>query len=189
MGGFTRNPQRPLDKTGGHSAPTRGATPRTAPSPVLAFSSLVQLNCIYFIFCSHPPPPRHIDTIPPFSNPPLLSVFALAVPGLQREPPAAPAATETCVPCSAACSPRLRLFSWLSFLLTPPSPPRPPRRAPASKRGQPRNQRRRLQEGQLETALKRLNFFPQIYTGIKLDTPSSLSKPTPLLFLKVAKRK
>lgn len=77
---------------------------------------------------------------------------------------------------------------FLSFSLLPP-PPTPPRRAPASKRGQPRNQRRRLQEGQLETALKRLNFFPQIYTGIKLDTPSSLSKPTPLLFLKVAKRK
>lgn len=57
-----------------------------------------------------------------------------------------------------------------------------PSGATASKRGQPRNQRRKLQEGQLETALKRLNFFPQIYPGIKLDTPQFVLEASPHLF-------
>lgn len=159
MGGFTRNPQRLLDETRGFFAPTRAAPPHTAPSPALPSSSPAQLNCIYLISAVTPPPPRHIDTIPPFSNPLSSPSLLLAVPGLHREPPAAPAATETCAPSSKARTPQLVPLGssyFRSFSLLPP----PPCGAPASKRGQPRNQRRRIHEGQLETALKRLNFFP-----------------------------
>lgn len=158
MGGFTRNPQRPLDKTGDTRRPP-GLRPHAGPLPRLWLPAASRSSAAFTLLLHHPPPPRHtaqyLLSLTPLSSRPVLP----AVPGLHREPPAAPAAPETCVPCSATPSPRLRLFSRLSFLLSPPPPAPHPSRAPASKRGQPRNQRRRLQEGQLETALKRLNFF------------------------------
>lgn len=149
MGGLIRNPQRPSDKAQGCSAPTRAAPPRTAPSPASASSS--PAHCITLFLQSTPSPKAHktqyLLSLTPLSSPSLL----LAVPGPHREPPAAPAATETCAPCSKRghrrCSPRLRLFSFLSLLLTPPSSPCG---APASKRGQPRNQRRGSWKGNLK---------------------------------------
>lgn len=159
MGGFTRNPQRPLDKTRGRSAPTGAAPPRTAPSLALASSSPPQLNLRLFYVISHPLPQgtqaQYLSPTP-LSSPSLL----LAVPGCTGSlpPPRPPLRLERPAASidTAASAPRIRLFSFLSFLLTPPSSPSG---SPASKRGQPRNQRWRLLQGQLETALKRLNFF------------------------------
>lgn len=100
VGGFTGNPQRPLDKTRGRSAPTRAAPPRTAPSPAPASSGPAQPNCIYYIPAATPLPQctqtQYLLSLTPLSSPSLLP----AVPGLHREPPTAPAATETCAPCS-----------------------------------------------------------------------------------------
>lgn len=167
-----------------------GLRPPRTPLP-LPWPPAAQRSSTAFILFLSPPLPQGTQTqyllsLTPLSSPSLL----LAVRGCtgRLPPPRPPLRPGRPAPSAdtAASSPRIRLFSFLSFLLTPPSSPRG---APASKRGQPRNQRRRLQEGQLETALKRLNFFPQIYTGIKLDTPSSLLKPTPIFFLKVDKRK
>lgn len=109
-----------LETLGAHP----GCAPTQGPFPGFGFQQprAAQLHLLYF--CSHPPPPRH-TTQYLLSLTPLSSRSVLpAVPGLQWEPPAAPAATETCLPCSATPSPRLPLFSRLSFLLSPP--PRPP---------------------------------------------------------------
>lgn len=74
----------------------QGCAPALRPFPCLAFQQPRQHNCVYFISAAAPPPPppRNTDTIPPFSplTPPLRLCSWL--------PGAAPAATETCAPCS-----------------------------------------------------------------------------------------
>lgn len=134
VGGFTRNPQSLLDETRGFLAPTRAAPPRTAPSPALASSSPAQLNCIYLISAVTLPPPRHTDTIPPFSNPLSSPSLLLAFPGLHREPPAAPAATETCAP-SSKRGHRSSFPSAPAIFVLSPSSPLPPAELQLPKEG------------------------------------------------------
>lgn len=176
VGGLNEDPTK-ASEDGGRSAPTRAAPPRPAPSPARPASSLASSTA--FILFLQPPPSskehRHNTSFlspHPSSTPALLPGCA----GLPRPPPrlGRPTAGED----TAASSPRIRLFSFLSsFLLASPSSPRG---ASASQRGQPRNQRWRLQEGQLETVLKRLNFPPKFI--LELNQPRFSSARSPLLF-------
>lgn len=129
-----------------------GLRPHALPLPLPRLPAAPRNSTAFILFLQSTPSPKahktqYLLSLTPLSSPSLL----LAVPGPHREPPAAPAATETCAPCSKRglrrCSPRLRLFSFLSLLLTPPSSPCG---APASKRGQPRNQRRGSWKGNLK---------------------------------------
>lgn len=121
VGGFTRNPQRPLDKTGDTRRPP-GLCPHAGPLPRLWLPAASRSSAAFTLLLQSPPPPRHtaqyLLSLTPLSSRSVLP----AVRGLPQEPPAAPAAPEPCVPCSATPSPRLRLFSRLSFLLSPPPP-------------------------------------------------------------------
>lgn len=119
MGGFTRNPQRPLDKTGDTRRPP-GLRPHAGPLPRLWLPAASRGSAAFTLLLqSPPPPPRHTTQYLLSLTPPSSRSVLPGVPGLHREPPAA---TETCLPCSATPSPRLRLFSRLSFLLSPPPP-------------------------------------------------------------------
>lgn len=144
-----------------------GLRPHAQPLPLRWPPATHRSSTASIFFFSHPLPQgtqAQYLFLTPLSSPSLL----LAVPGClgSLPPPRPPLRLERPAASmdTAASALRIRLFSFLSFLLTPPSSPSG---SPASKRGQPRNQRRRLLQGQLETALKRLNFFPQIYTGIR----------------------
>lgn len=162
MGGFTRTHKGlwiRLETPGAHRcAPTQG------PLPGFGFQQPSRGSAAFTLyFCSHPLPQgtQHNTS---FLNPPPRSVLPGAGCTGSLRPPLRPAC-----PAPPLLPLGLGLFSRLSFLLLPSSPAHTELQLP--KEGSPETSAGGSRKGNLKLPLRRLNFFPKIYTGIKLRHP------------------